>query len=143
MIGLFFFFAFSQYLAQSFTEPCLTYHINPNKCPCSNKMPPSPPPCLFFQSNVLLTCMISCLLLWFGSSLKWGLLLKERICSQRSKFFPLRVDPSQRSKFFPLRVDPSQRSKFFPLRVDPSLQRGIKIIKMLTLKIYPSPLYCY
>ena len=23
----------------------------------------------------------------------WGLLLKERICSYRSKFFPLRVDP--------------------------------------------------
>ena len=24
---------------------------------------------------------------------KWGLLLKERICSSRSKFFPLRVVP--------------------------------------------------
>ena len=26
--------------------------------------------------------------------LKWGLLLKERICSCRSKFFPLRGDPN-------------------------------------------------
>ena len=26
--------------------------------------------------------------------LKWGLLIKERICSSRSKFFPLRVDPN-------------------------------------------------
>ena len=25
----------------------------------------------------------------------WGLLLKERICSQGSKFFPLRVAPSE------------------------------------------------
>ena len=26
--------------------------------------------------------------------LKWALLLKERICSNRSKFFPLKVDPN-------------------------------------------------
>ena len=26
------------------------------------------------------------------SSLKWGLLLMERICSSRSKFFPLKVE---------------------------------------------------
>ena len=29
-----------------------------------------------------------------ASLLNVGLLLKERICSSRSKFFPLRVDPS-------------------------------------------------
>ena len=32
--------------------------------------------------------MTSCLLPW-----NWGLLLKKRICSSGSKFFPLRVDP--------------------------------------------------
>ena len=31
--------------------------------------------------------------LYFASFLSMGLLLKERICSSRSKFFPLRVDP--------------------------------------------------
>ena len=28
--------------------------------------------------------------------LRWDLLLKERICSCRSKFFPLRVDPTEK-----------------------------------------------
>ena len=49
---------------------------------------------------------------------------KERICShgepfsERSKFFPFRVDSG--SKFFPFRVDPfSERSKSVPFRVDP------------------------
>ena len=31
-----------------------------------------------------------------GSFQKMGLLLKERICSCRSKFFPLRVDPIEK-----------------------------------------------
>ena len=28
-----------------------------------------------------------------ASRVNWGLLIKERICSYQSKFFPLRVDP--------------------------------------------------
>ena len=32
-------------------------------------------------------------LIFLFASPKWGLLLKERICSWKSKFFPLRVDP--------------------------------------------------
>ena len=30
------------------------------------------------------------------SCLKWDLILKVRICSDRSKFFPLRVDPCKK-----------------------------------------------
>ena len=44
-------------------------------------------------------------LLSFVSLLSRGQLLKERICSYRSKFFPLRVDP------IPKRPMPIQRSK--------------------------------
>ena len=33
------------------------------------------------------------ILLIVASNIYWGLLIKERICSHRSKFFPLRVDP--------------------------------------------------
>ena len=36
-------------------------------------------------------------LLFFASLLSWGQLLKERICSSRSKFFPYRVDPMAKS----------------------------------------------
>ena len=40
--------------------------------------------------------MTSCLF-WPGrNSYQWGQLLKERICSWRSKFFPLRVDPTEK-----------------------------------------------
>ena len=35
-----------------------------------------------------------------------GLLIKERICSCRSKFSPLRVDPVEKD---PLRVDPVEK----------------------------------
>ena len=38
-------------------------------------------------SNFLIVSLIVLALL------KWGLLFKERICSWRSKFFPVRVDP--------------------------------------------------
>ena len=34
---------------------------------------------------------------------KWGVLLKERICSQRSKFFPFRAD---------LNLEGSQKGKY-------------------------------
>ena len=53
-------------------------------------------------------------------------LLKERICSNGSKFFPLRVDTcSKESKFFPLRVDTcSKENKFFPLSVDTFSRRS-------------------
>ena len=53
-------------------------------------------PCLFSKNSILLTCMnFEFLFASLGqySSLKWDLLLKERICSWRSKFFPLRVAP--------------------------------------------------
>ena len=37
--------------------------------------------------------MFSCELTWTKKTSKLGLLLKERICSKGSKFFPFRVDP--------------------------------------------------
>ena len=54
----------------------------------------------------------SCLFLFFASHLIRGWLLKKRICSHRSKFFPLRVDPFlknfilQRSKQEVMKVVP-------------------------------------
>ena len=49
----------------------------------------------FYQRNDLDDFLFSSL---NGKALpKWGLLLKERICSSRSKFFPLRVDPSEKA----------------------------------------------
>ena len=52
-----------------------------------------------------------------------GLLIKEKICSCRSKFSPLRVDPVEKD---PLRVYPVEKDPFRvdpvekdPLRVDP------------------------
>ena len=35
----------------------------------------------------------SCLIPWVMNPFKWGLLLKERICSCRSKFLSIKVDP--------------------------------------------------
>ena len=46
----------------------------------------------FLQRGTIL--VTSCLLSWTKEALpKWGLLLKGTICSSRSKFSPLRVDP--------------------------------------------------
>ena len=77
----------------------------------------------------------------FASNLSRGQVLKTRICSHWSKFFPVRVISisnlkkracSHWSKFNPFRVDPisilkricCHWSKFFPLRVNHILKRA-------------------
>ena len=53
------------------------------------------PPCFFLILQRGITLMASCLLPWMihEALSKWGQLLKERICSYGSKFFPLRIYP--------------------------------------------------
>ena len=46
--------------------------------------------------------------------LNGGLLLKEKICSYRSKFFPLRVDPIFKRLYFPGKQTERYKS-YFPL----------------------------
>ena len=67
----------------------LFYHINPNESGALINAS-----CFLSENNVILTCMISCCLLhWLMSLFDMRSILKERICSERSKFFPVRVGP--------------------------------------------------
>ena len=66
------------------------------KGPLHPKQPTNQPSNYFYKGKQLLYFLFYtlCLLPMTKKALpKWGLVLKERICSYRSKFFPLRVDP--------------------------------------------------
>ena len=71
---------------------------------------------IFTKGNNFLDFLVASLAKEFYP--KGGPLLWERICSFRSKFFPIWVDHLLQKQLFPLRIGILSRVKFFPLRVN-------------------------
>ena len=68
----------------------------------------------------------------FASLLKWGQLIKERICSSRSKFLSFRVDPILEGVNCPGKQTGSHRS-CFPLKMEE--KHGLPIHLNVSLKV--------
>ena len=81
------------------------------------------------------SCLLSCAM--FKALHKWGLLLKERICSKGSKFFPVIADPPEKGgKNKNGRV---ASSGCVPIHLNPIALRMAKILNPIALRMAKTP----